>query len=54
MKTITALLKDTGIILLNSAKICLGVAIIAGLLIPLVSITLRGLWEEFNFFWNLF
>lgn len=53
MKTFKQLLKDTGIIILNVAKICLGVIVIAGILMPVVAFTLKILWNEFNFFWNL-
>lgn len=53
MKTLKTLLTEIGNIVWNAVKICFGFALIAGLLIPLVSVTLRLLWDEFNFFWNL-
>lgn len=53
MKNLKTFLSETGSIVWNAVKICVGFGLIAGLLIPLVAVTLRILWDEFNFFWSL-
>ena len=53
MKNLKTILSETVGVVWNAAKICLGFGLIAGLLIPLVAVTLRILWDEFNFFWSL-
>jgi len=53
MKNIKLFLSETVNIVWNTVKICVGFSLIAGLLIPLVAVTLRILWDEFNFFWGL-
>lgn len=45
--------KETGNIVWNAVKLCAGIGLIAGLLIPPVSVTLHLLWDEFLFFWGL-